>query len=61
MRLDDAEDYEILYGIMEEFSTREQFEEAMRTYGSIVLEETWFGFGTCEVTAKLGFVDCDGV
>ena len=59
LRLDDAEDYEILYGIMEDFPTREQFNDAMKTYGSITLEEIWFGIGTCEVTAKLGFVDCE--
>ena len=57
--LDDAEDYEILYGIMEDFPTREMFNEAMKAHGSVVMEETWFGFGQNEIVAKLGFIDCD--
>ncbi len=57
--LDDAEDYEILYGIMEDFPTRDLFNKAMEAYGTVVMEETWFGFGENEISAKLGFVDCD--
>ena len=55
--LDDAEEYEVLFALTEEYDTLELLQDALKAHGSCEQEEYWFGIGLDPVAAKLGFVD----